>query len=111
MQTSVSCLSVSKLEFQNRKDVFDFGTNRRFLMLAPLFCSKISAVTVDLFFLTGEKVGSNTDIMHIGSSYLYCVDKSAFRIHTDVCFIPKMPDISFFRRMCFRITLFLLILR
>ena len=77
--------------------MFDFGTNRRFLMLAPLdlclrtgrviftltrttidfvtyflsgriflsgfgtlFCSKISAVTVDLFFLTGEKIGSNT---------------------------------------------------
>ena len=148
LQASVSCLSVSKLELQNRKDMFDFGTNRRFLMLAPLdlclrtgrviftltgttidfvpdflsgriflsgfgtlFCSKISAVTVDLFFLTGEKVGSNTDIMHIGSSYLYCVDKSAFRIHTDVCFIPKIPDISLLRRMCFRITLFLLILR
>lgn len=111
-----TCLSVSKLELQNRKDKFDFGTNRRFLMLAPLdlclktgrviftltgttidfvpdflsgriflsgfgtlFCSKISAVTVDLFFLSGEKVGSNTDIMHIGSSYLYCVDKSCFQ--------------------------------
>ena len=89
LQASVSCLSVSKLELQNRKDMFGFGTNRRFLMLAPLdlclrtgrviftltgttidfvpdflsgriflsgfgtlFCSKISAVTVDLFFLT-----------------------------------------------------------
>ena len=60
-----------------------------------IFYSKISAVTVGLFFLSGEKVGSNTDIMHIGSSYLYCVDKSAFRIHTDVCFIPKIPRIYF----------------
>lgn len=133
LHTPVSCLSVSKLELQNRKDMFDFGTNRRFLMLAPLdlclrtgrviftltrttidfvtyflsgriflsgfgtlFCSKISAVTVDLFFLTGEKIGSNTDIMHIGSSHLHCVDKSAFRIHTDVCFIPKCQTFPFF---------------
>ena len=101
--------------------MFDFGTNRGFLTLAPLdlcrrtgrviftltgttidfvsdflsgciflpgfgtlFCSKISAVTVDLFFLTGEKVGSNTDMMHIGGGYLYCVNKAAFRIYTDV---------------------------
>ena len=42
---------------------------------------------------------------------IYCVNKSAFRIYTDVCFIPEMPDISLFRRMCFRITLFFLILR
>ena len=148
LQASISCLSVSKLEFQNRKDMFDFGTNRGFLTLAPfdlclrtgrvifaltgttidfvpdflsgriflpgfgtLFCTKISAVAVDLFFLTGEKVGSNTDVMHIGSSYLYCVNKTAFGIYTNMYFIPEMPDISLFRRMCFQITLFLLILR
>lgn len=113
--------------------MFDFGANRKFLMLAPLdlclrtgrvifaltrttielisnflfgiiflpnfrtlFHSKISAVTVDLFFLTGKKIRSNTDIVHIGSSYLYRVNKPTFGIYTD---------------MCFRIMLFLLILR
>ena len=76
-----------------------------------LFHPKISAVTVDLFFLIGKKVRSNTDIVYIGSSYLYCVNKPAFGIYTDMCFIPEKPDISLFRRMCFRITLFLLILR
>ena len=90
----------------------DFLSGRIFLPgFGTLFCTKISAVTVDLFLFTGEKVGSNTDIMHIGSSYLYCVNKTAFGIHTAMCFIPEMPDISFFRRTCFRITLFLLILR
>ena len=50
----------------------DFLSGRIFLSgFGTLFCSKISAVTVDLFCLTGEKVGSNTDIMHICSSYLY----------------------------------------
>lgn len=77
--------------------VTDFLSGRIFLSgFGTLFCSKISAVTVDLFFLTGEKVGSNTDIMHIGSRYLHCVDKSAFRIHTDVCFIPKCQTFLFF---------------
>ena len=104
------CLRTGRVIFTLTGTTIDFVPD--FLSgFGTLFCSKISAVTVDLFFLTGEKVGSNTDIMHIGSSYLYCVDKSAFRIHTDVCFIPEMPDISLFRRMCFRITLFLLILR
>lgn len=36
LQASISCLSVSKLGFQNRKDMFDFGTNRGFFTLAPL---------------------------------------------------------------------------
>ena len=91
--------------------VSDFLSGSVFLLgFGTLFCSKVSTVTVDLFFLAGKKVGSNTDIVHIGSGYLHCVNQTAFGIYSDMRFIPEMPDISLFRRMCFRITLFLLVL-
>ena len=51
--------------------VSDFLSDCIFLPgFGTFFRTKISAVTVDLFFLTGEKVGSNTAIVHIDSSYL-----------------------------------------
>ena len=46
----------------------------------------------------------NGNIMFVCRSCLYRVDKTAFFIYSDMCFIPEVPCISLFRRMCFRIT-------
>ena len=50
------------------------------------------------------EVAASANIMFVCRSCLYRVDKTAFFIYSDMCFIPEVPCISLFRRMCFRIT-------
>lgn len=62
------------------------------------------------FILAGQQLGSDHNIIDIGSGYFHCMKQTFLTIHTDVGSAAEIPGISFFRGMNFRIPLLFLIL-
>ena len=66
---------------------------------------QISRISVKLIFITIYQVINSFRIMHIRSCSLDMVDKHGVLIDADMCFIAKVPLITFLDRMRFGVTL------
>ena len=89
----------------------------RYLIFFPFFIandclrtflrSDISTVAVNRIFFTVHQTTYGGHIVVICS---YMMNQTAFTVYADMCLVSEVPCVSFFRRMCFRITFLFLIL-
>ena len=58
--------------------------------------SKIAAVSIDFFLISGKKFRGHRNIMFVGSCHFYRMNHTTFFIYSDMGFIAKVPYIAFF---------------
>ena len=87
--------------------VFDGRKVRVLFDLIPALKPQIGAVSVDHLVIPTQQFRCYGNIMDIGGRGLHCMDKPAARIHAGVALHAKMPLISLFHRVHFRIPLLL----
>ena len=77
--------------------------------ILPFVRTRIPAVSIDAFFVTGQQLGGHNDIMGIGPSHLNGVDQTGILVHSNVRLVAEVPCVSLLHLMRVRVPLLSLI--